>query len=300
MTTHALDVRRMRYFLAVAEELHFGRAAERLHIAQPALSRQIALLEKGLGVLLFDRIRSRIQLTRAGEALIPHVRDILARIEEASGAARSAALGVTGSLSVGFVGSATYEVLPRILQLFRRSNPSVDLQVFTMNNAELKTALIERRLDVAFSRPGIADPEIRQRDIFAEPLVAILPADHPLAGRGKLALSELRDEPFILYPRHPRPSFADTVARHCRDAGFEPRVATETMDLQTALGLVAIGVGCSIVPRSVGESARSGIRCVQLSDVKLRTVLGMNWRRDNRSSVLRNFLDVANANAPVR
>jgi DNA-binding transcriptional LysR family regulator len=206
-----VDVRRLRYFLAVAEELHFGRAADRLNIAQPALSRQIANLEGAIGALLFDRTRSNIHLTTAGETLRPRARDILARVADAARLARRAAQGTIGVLEVGFVGSATFSILPNILNRFRTSHREVELILHAMNTAELRAALVERSIDVAFARPGISDPEIVNEVVHTEALIVAMPENDPLAEQNHIALADLSSHAFVLYPRHPRPSFADTI-----------------------------------------------------------------------------------------
>ncbi len=290
-----IGFRRLRYFLAVAEELHFGRAAERLGITQPALSRQIAILEDAIGALLFDRVRSKVHLTTAGDVLVPQARDILLRVAEAARRTRAAAQGAVGSFAVGFVGSATYSFLPARLQAFREAHGGVDLTLNAMNNAELRRALVDRGIDVAFARSRLDDGEFASESVLVEPLVAVVPLANDYAARGTIALAELAGDGFILYPRHPRPSFADEVIAFCRAAGFEPRVAQETMDLQTAMALVSVGAGLSIVPASVERSHRHGVTYLTLNDPKIVTTLFMVWRRDNRSPLLDRFRQTVRA-----
>jgi DNA-binding transcriptional LysR family regulator len=284
-----VDVRRLRYFIAVAEEMHFGRAARRLNVAQPALSRQIAQLELALAAQLFDRARSQIRLTAAAEALLPHAKDILRRIDQAGAIARRAAEGGTGVLNVGFVGSATYSVLPDILKAYRAAYPSVELMLHAMNTSELRQALVERRIDAAFARPSIADAEVVNRTILVEPLIVALPDDDPLANEAAIPLEALRSRAFVLYPRHPRPSFADRIIDICKASGFSPAVAQETMELQTALGLVAVGVGVSLVPASVERSHRHGVAYRPLQPPAATTDLSLSYRGDNNSPLLDNF-----------
>jgi len=284
-----VDVRRLRYFLAVAEELHFGRAAERLHIAQPALSRQIASLESAIGALLFDRTRSHIHLTAAGEALLPRARDILARVADAARVARRAAEGKVGVIQIGFVGSATFSILPGILNAFRTSHPEVELVLHAMNTAELKVALIARSIDVAFARPGILDPEIVNEVVFREPLVVALPENDPIAAQSYIALADLATRPFVLYPRHPRPSFADTILQLCRNEGFAPDIAQETMEIQTALSLVSVGAGVSLVPEATSGAQLQGVAYRPIVGEAPQTELSLDYRRDNRSAVLATF-----------
>jgi len=284
-----VDVRRLRYFIAVAEEMHFGRAARRLNIAQPALSRQIAQLELALAAQLFDRARSQIRLTAAAEVLLPHARDILRRIDQAGVIVRRAAEGGTGVLNIGFVGSATYSVLPDILKAYRAAYPSVELVLHAMNTSELRQALVERRIDAAFARPSIRDAEIVNETILIEPLIVALPDDDPLAGEAAIPLEALRARTFVLYPRHPRPSFADRIIAICKASGFSPAVAQETMELQTALGLVAVGVGVSLVPASVERSHRHGVAYRPLATPGPTTDLSLSYRGDNNSPLLEKF-----------
>jgi len=288
-----VDVRRLRYFLAVAEELHFGRAAERLHIAQPALSRQIASLEAAIGALLFDRTRSNIHLTVAGEALLPRARDILARVADAARVAKRASEGAIGVIQVGFVGSATFSILPGILNAFRTGHREVELVLHAMNTAELRAALIDRSIDVAFARPGIQDPEIVNDVLFKEPLIVALPENDPLTTQNHVALGDLSARPFILYPRHPRPSFADTILQICRDEGFSPDIAQETMEIQTALSLVSVGAGVSLVPESASEVQLHGVAYRPILGDAPQTQLSLAYRRDNRAPVVAAFCALA-------
>lgn len=289
IAARGIDLRRLRYFVAVSDELHFGRAAERLHIAQPAISRQIAQLEAGIGALLFDRTRNNIRLTPAGKTLLEHARRILVDVAEAARLARRAAEGMTGVLEVGFVGSATYSVLPRILKRFRSAYPQIELVLHAMNTAELRDALVSRRIDVAFARPGIDDPEVIDEPLLDEPLIVALPEDHPCAALAEVSLPMLAKSSFVLYPRNPRPSFADTILHLCADAGFAPKVAQETMELQTALGLIAVGAGVSLVPASVEQSQRHGVAYRPIAGQAPRTKLSLSMRRDNRAVALRHF-----------
>lgn len=289
------DLNQLRCFVTVAEELHFGRAAERLHIAQPALSRQIASLEAAIGALLFDRTRSNIHLTAAGEALLPRARDILARVADAARVAKRAADGTIGVIQIGFVGSATFSILPGILNAFRTSHREVELVLHAMNTAELRAALIDRSIDVAFARPGIQDPEIVNDVVYKEPLVVALPEDDPLAAQNHIALTDLAARPFILYPRHPRPSFADTILQICRAEGFSPDIAQETMEIQTALSLVSVGAGVSLVPEATSEAQLNGVAYRPILGDAPQTQLSLAYRRDNRSAVVAAFCAVARA-----
>lgn len=288
-----MDFKRLAYFVAVAEELHFGRAAARLAIAQPPLSRQIAQLEAELGVQLFDRSRSQIKRTQAGEALLTRARDILERLDRAKREVRRIGEGAAGRLRIAFIGSASYGVLPELIRTFRSAYPDVELAISALNNAELKTALIERQIDIAFARPALEDDEIRCEQIHQEPLIVAVPAESDLAGCDVLKLAELKRETFVLYPRRPRPSFADHVLEMCKKEGFIPDKQVLAQDYQTAIALVSVGVGISIVPQSVSQSSRYGVVFRPFEGSNLGTAISLAVRRDNQSVHTNQFVTVA-------
>lgn len=287
------DSRKLQYFVAVAEELHFGRAAERLGIAQPPLSRYIKALEEELEAQLFHRGRNSISLTQAGERLYERVTSIFADLEDAELEARRISQGAEGRLRIGFVGSSTYGVLPNVLKSYRLHFPKVSLSLYPMNNAALRRALIRHEIDIGVARPKIDDPDILSVPLITEPLVAAVPDTDPLASRSQLSPDDLRDTPLVLYPEKPRPSFADHVLNICRDAGFEPHNRIFTMDFQTAIALVSIEVGICIVPAPVGDSHRKGVRFVNLAAKGGTTGLSLNYRIDNQAIHLKNFCDIA-------
>jgi len=200
----AIDLRRLTYFVAVAEELHFGRAASRLDIAQPPLSRQIAQLETDLGVLLFDRSRSQIRLTQAGTVLLDHARDVLDRLDRIQREVKRIGEGISGRLRIAFVGSASYGVLPNVIKTFRSAYPDVELALSAMNNAELKRTVIRREIDIAIARPSLDDDELKSEPLHHEPLILALPDTSPLLQEQPIYLTALKDETFVLYPRKPR------------------------------------------------------------------------------------------------
>ncbi|HXH53140.1 MAG TPA: LysR substrate-binding domain-containing protein [Sphingomicrobium sp.] len=287
-----MEFKRLKYFVAVAEELHFGRAAERLDMAQPPLSRQISQLENALGVLLFDRSRSQIRLTQAGEVLLERARDILERLDSAYREVEHTGSGGSGRLRIAFVGSATHGVLPTLIKSYRSHYPNVDLALFAMNNAEQKRALIRREIDIAIARPSLDDEEFRSTALHHEPLIVALPDNSPLNRLEQIALTDLRDETFVLYPRRPRPSFADHILKVCRDEGFEPGQTVMAQDNQTAISLVSVGVGISIVPESVSSTQRSGVFYRSYNGNNPGTSLSVHARRDNRSPHVINFFEI--------
>ncbi len=289
----ALDLRRLRYFIALAEEMHFGRAADRLRIAQPPLSRMITRMEADVGAQLIDRSRSQIRLTQAGELLLVRAREIVRQVDEVTTQVAQLGSGKSGVLRVGFVGSATHSVLPSVIKAFRARHADIELTLSAMNNAGLKEALIRREIDIAIARPSIADEDILSEKLQQEPLIVALPDAFERERDRPLPLSSLCDAPFILYPQHPRPSFADHVLSVCDAAGFRPHNPIMAMDYQTAVSLVSVGVGVCIVPRSVSSTQRSGVIYQEYVGPNPGTSLSVNYRTDNRSPQLWSFVRVA-------
>ncbi len=290
-----MELRHLRYFVAVAEEMHFGRAAEKLHIAQPPLSQQIQQLERELGFPLFLRANRRVTLTAAGSVFLRDIRRSLTSIEQAVQAARRADRGETGLLAVGFSTSATFEVLPVLLTRFRAECPDVELSLFELNAAEQMRALEEKRIDVALARPAIAGAGLTVETVLREPLVAALPETHPLARRATLALADLSEEPFVLSPENPKPSYADAVKALCAGAGFIPRVVQEAREMPTILSLVAAGLGVTLTPASARNLRRVGLVYRPLRDAEAVTELTVAYRADDPSPTLTRFLNVVRA-----
>lgn len=283
----------MTYFVAVAEELHFGRAAERLDMAQPPLSRQIKQIEEDLGALLFNRGRNAITLTQAGERLYERLRSILADIEDTRLEIRRIGQGAEGRLRIGFVGSSTFGLLPNIIKSFRANYPDVNLSLMPMNNARLHRALVRREIDVAFARPALKDMEFVIRQLAEEALVAAIPDTLETQTTGQIAGEEISSQNVILYPEFPRPSYADFVLENFQAQGVEIRNRVFTMDLQTALSLVAIGEGVCIVPASVANATRNGIRFVKIGLQLANTSLSVNYRIDEQGVHVHNFIKIA-------
>jgi len=287
-----MELRQLRSFVAVAEELHFGHAARRLRIAQPALSRQIQALEKELLVQLLFRNRRRVQITPAGQIFLDRARLILARSDEAILAAQRAGEGVSGTLNLGFVGSATYDVLPGVLREFLQAAPHVDLTLSEMTVHAQIEALTEKRIDVGLLRLPAKTEGLVFRTIAREPLYVALPGSHSLAQSAALRLSALAEEPFVLYPDHPRPSWTEFVIGLCQQAVFRPTVVQRTVEIQTTLSLVAAGIGVSIVPKCIGNLQRKDVVFRRLLGVRARTELLVAYRERDPSPVVQSFLKV--------
>jgi len=288
-----MNLRQLTYFTALAEELHFGRAAERLGMAQPPLSRQIKQLEEELGAQLFDRSRSAISLTQAGERLYERGVSILRQIEDAKLEAKRIGQGAEGRLRIGFVGSSTFGILPTIIKSFRANYPQINLSLNPMNNAQLHRALVAREIDVAFGRPALRDPEFVTRELLEEKLILALPDIVDTGGRTVAKLERLATHNLILYPEHPRPSYADFVLAACEAAGFSVPLRVWCMDLQTALSLVSVGEGVCIVPESVSSAPRKGMKFLNIEPEIARTALSLNYRYDEQSAHVQNFVRIA-------
>lgn len=282
--------RRLGYFVAVAEELSFTRAAERLHMAQPPLSQQIAQLEKELGTGLFDRSRRTIQLTAAGSALLPEARRLLSELDETARMVRRIGEGAVGRLAVGFVPSAVNGDLPDILREFALVHPGVELMLREMAPDPLLAAVLDRQLDLGVLYRPIADSLLHQRQLSSERLLLALPDGHPASRSDEVALSDVADEAFILLEQHDVPGIHAAVTTTFAEAGITPKIAQRRVwQIQTALALVAAGMGLAIVPESVEAVRRRGVtlRAVHGSQ---RLELAAVWRPDNDLSPLAGLL----------
>ena len=287
-----MNLKQLEYFIALAEELHFGRAAERLGMAQPPLSRQIKQIEDDLGALLFNRGRNAITLTQAGERLYARGSALLAEFNDIKLEVGRIGQGAEGRLRIGFVGSATYGLMPNILKSFRASFPQVNLSLIPMNNAQLHRSLIRREIDIAIARPALQDAEIITRKLGDEPLVLAAPDTLDLPS-GAVDLRSVKAERFVLYPEFPRPSFADFIIGACEDLGFVIEKRIFTMDFQTAIALVSVGEGVAIVPASVGSVQRNGVRYHEISNLSAKTGISINHRIDEQGIHVKNFSAIA-------
>jgi len=295
-----MELRQLRYFVAVAERLHFGNAARHLQVAQPALSRQIQSLEQDLHVQLLFRNKRRVQITPAGQVFLDRARGILSRAQEAVLAAQRASGGVTGSLRLGFVGYATYDVLPAVLHAFRGIAPNVELTLSEMTVQMQIEALTEKRIDVGLLRLPVKTKGLVFRVVSREPLLAALPHTHRLVSASVLRLSALAGEPFVLYPDQPRPSWTEFVVGLCQQAGFYPDVVQRTVEMQTTLSLVAAGIGISIVPGCVGNIQRKDVVFRRLIGTREKTELFVAHRERDPSPVVQSFVKVLRKTVEVR
>jgi DNA-binding transcriptional LysR family regulator len=256
----ALEIRQLRYFIAVAEELHFRRAAARLHISQPPLSQQIARLEGELGVRLLNRTRRRVELTAAGEAFLRDARAMLEELDVAVSTVRRIDAGQAGVLRVNFVGSALLSIVPGIVTRFRRRRPAVELELRERSTLEQLRALASGIVDVGLVRPPIdPDEALWTEVVMRERTVAAIPVGHPLARLQRVSLRRLAAEPLVLFPREQAPGFHDLLTGRLAATGTSPRVVQYAPEMLTIIGLVAAGIGVSPVPASVAGLGLEGV-----------------------------------------
>jgi DNA-binding transcriptional LysR family regulator len=288
----ALELRHIRYFLAVAEERHFTRAAARVGIGQPPLSQQIKDLEEEVGAALFRRLAHGAELTEAGKAFLAGVKEMPTTAARATTAARRAARGETGSLRVGFTSTATFNVaVPSAIRTFRRAYPDIYLTLEEANTIQLITGLREGTLDAVFLRPGTAGTEdLQLRRLSEDPMVVALPKRHPAAARKEIDLEMLKDDPFLLFPREIAPALYDTIIDACRTAGFEPIIGLVAPHMASIVNLVAAEIGVTIVPASLKQLRVTGVAYRQIAGQSPTTQLALAYRRGETSPVVRNFI----------
>ncbi|MBR0565838.1 LysR family transcriptional regulator [Azoarcus sp. L1K30] len=290
-----MELRHLRYFVMVAEELSFTRAAERLHIGQPPLSMQIRDLEAEIGVQLFDRARRKVKLTPAGGRFLIRAREVLAAATAASDEARRMASGEAGELRIGFTSSLPFaNTLPDVLHAYRRRHPDVHLQLREMFSTEQFEALARGRLDVGFVRSGLPDAAsgIVVREIGRDPLLLAVNALHPLAEAGEINFSDLRHEEFITFPLDSGTGLPLLLRSLCRAAGFEPRVVQLAREATTQIGLVAAGLGVALLPAPLACVRMPRVRYLPIADPAACFPLAVAYLADEQGPLLRGFLSV--------
>lgn len=279
--------------MTIVDEGHVGRAAERLHVTQPTLSRQVAALERAVGVALFDRRGRALALTPAGEVFASGARDLVRRADELVESARRADRGELGVLRIGFVQSATFEALPSLVGRFRAAWPSVRMEVTAMTTLGQLAALADGTIDVGLLRPPVVAPDLELRTLSHDPLLVALPGGHRLARRRRVSLADLADESFVLYGRESGPGVHDTIVGFCRDAGFSPRIVQEAVDVQTIVALVAGELGVSLLIAPTPRERSVVFR--PLVEELPRWEMALAWVRGNRSPVLARLLETVAA-----
>jgi DNA-binding transcriptional LysR family regulator len=300
MSEPLIELRLWRQFVAVAEELHFGRAATRMHMTQPPLTQAIANLEQALGVRLFDRTKRSVQLTTAGEALLPEARELLARAQALPAHARAAAHGEVGRLRLAFVSTVGFGLLPQWLQAFRARYPQVEFELLEATGDVQLQALERGDIDAGFMlhSPGFAPEGLHHLRIAREPLAVALPEQHPLALARSLSFSAVLEQPLVIFPRRILPSLHDAIFAMYHAAGRTPQVAQEAIQMQTIVNLVSAGLGLAWVPESVRQFQRPGVVYRQVAGKKAQDVPGCEttlvWP-DNANPTRERFIEFAKA-----
>ncbi|GLK92048.1 LysR family transcriptional regulator [Pseudomonas turukhanskensis] len=289
-----MELRHLRYFAAVAEELHFGRAAEQLGISQPPLSQQIQALEEEIGARLFERTNRRVELTEAGRLFLDETRQILAHVERATQIARRAQQGEIGELNVGFTASAPFtSTIPRSILAFRQAHPDVHLSLQEMSSRVVIEALQEQTVQVGVIRPFPLPDNIKAVELFRDPLVAVLRADHPLAQGNEdcISIAALANEPFVFFPRSYGTGLYDQLIGLARTAGFSPRIAQEASEAMTIIGLVSAGLGVSMLPASFRRTRVDGVVYRTLLDEGATSAVWLVVREDQRAPLALAFVE---------
>jgi DNA-binding transcriptional LysR family regulator len=297
-----LELRQLRYFVTVAEELHFGKAALRLHMTQPPLSQAILAFEQLLGAPLFERSRRAVALSPAGAALLPEARRLLAQAQALPELVRRAAAGEAGRVTLAFVSSADYSVLPPFLRHYRTAFPGVQITLQEATSDRQVDELLHARIDAGFliaPLPDKARAELNYMKVLAEPLVLAAPTGLPALRRsGAVKLEALAGWPLIIFPRAIAPALHDAILACFRSVGLTPAIGQEAIQMQTIVSLVSAGMGIALVPQSVSNLMRPGVEYRALHESSALVETGLAWRRDNDSPVLQGFLELLRKNNP--
>lgn len=289
---HSVDIRQLRYFVAVAEELHFGKAAKRLHMEQPPLSQQIQRLERDLGCQLFER-KPRVALTEAGKTLLGVARRTISQVNRGIEMTRQVGMGGIGSLSIGFASSAILGPLPEIIRLYREKFPEVMIRLQELTPAEELESIRASHIDLAFVREREHSDTLKYEIIVKEPFGVLLPPNHPLSECKKSLTPEmLIKENFVHFPREIAPALYEQIAEICRSAGFTPQIVQETSEWLTEVSLIEAGLGVAIVPASVGRLKLGGVTFIPL-DTPIRSIIALCYPSENVQPNTSAFLQIA-------
>lgn len=294
-----MEFRHIRYFLVLAEELHFGRAARRLSISQPPLSLNIQQLEASVGAQLFIRNSKEVRLTSAGQAFVPAARALLEQAADAARHARDVGRGMAGYLNVGFVGAMLYRGLPQMLRTFQAQHPALRLVLRELNSQDQLIELAHDQLDVGFVHSTRLPSEMSHLLFASEAFVCCLPAGHPLARKRKVALALLRDETFVLFARKVSPDYYERILSICTDAGFQPEVRHEVRHWLSVVSLVSQGMGVALVPAALQHSAMGGAVFVPLDTTTTHSQSYCIWKTRREDAALAAFIGMARGAAAV-
>ncbi|MEN3952091.1 LysR family transcriptional regulator [Iodidimonas sp. SYSU 1G8] len=293
-----MDIRQLRHFVTVADVLHFGRAAEQLHMTQPPLSQSIRLLEQDLGIVLFTRTRRSVALTAVGKQFLPHARKVLEDAQKLPETARRLSRGEIGTLRIDFVSTAAYSLLPGLVSGYKARFPEVDIQLREATSDVQIEALLSGTADAGLliAPPGRLLPApLTYRMLRREPLIAAVPLDWVETGKipAAPAFDAISDAPLILFPRHGAPALHDLITGYYARHGAAPVMGQAAMQMQTIVSLVAAGLGIALVPESLRDMARTGVAYLPLSDTPPVMETGLAWRRDNDASALAHLVSLS-------
>ena len=288
-----MELRYLRYFVAVAEELSFTRAAERLNIAQPPLSQQIRRLEARLGVTLLRRSKRRVELTEAGRVFLRQAYQAIQSLEEGILLAQRADRGEIGRLAVGILVYISYTLIPPILREFRAQFPEVHVELRFLTNTLQIAALLSGQVDVCFVRPPIDNPDIASKLISRERFILAMPATHPLAGKSAVSIKQFKNDPFIMYVRELGPTFCSSLVQFCAKAGFSPKVALEVSQINAAVGLVGAGIGVALVPQSMNQLHFDNVVYRPLIERAPNVDVLLAWQAGRPSELLKSFIEMS-------
>ena len=292
-----MELRHLRYFIAVAQHLNYSEAARRLHVAQPAISQTILNLEEELGVKLLLRTKRSVQLTAGGSTFLREAEDILRRAGEARRLTQRAARGEVGSLGIGFFGTAAAPIMPALVQSYRRKFPDVELQLYELNPDQQLAAFDDGHIQLGFSRPLPLERrgEFEEEVVYMDHLAIALPEMHRLAKQKVVGLKSLAGEPFVQFHRRGAPGLFDEVIATCRRADFSPRIVSEPNFMATVMTLVESGLGVSLIPRCVRSLNRVHVAIRPISPKSARIPLCVAWRKSEKSPIIAAFLDTLRA-----
>lgn len=286
-----MELRHLRYFVAVAEELHFGRAAQRLGIVQPALSKQIVALERELGVKLFTRSKREVSITEPGRAFYEEARAILQRVDHATDTAKLTEAGGVGSLAIGFIGPAMWNILPPLMRTHRQRVPGIHFRLFEMTSEVIVEQVRDGILDVGFIRPFGHDEAVEIRTVLREPFLIVVPEDHSLAGEEIVDLAKAANETFVLVSRTQSPGYFDKCLALCQSNGFSPLLIEEGNTGGAMFGMVAAGLGVTLVPESANVVPWPGVVFRPLTQSEPLADLAIAYRRSDQSPAMVSFLE---------
>jgi DNA-binding transcriptional LysR family regulator len=288
-----VELRFLRYFVAVAEELSFTRAAARLNMAQPPLSQQIRRLEARLGVTLFRRTKRRVELTEAGRAFLRQSYQAIQSVEQGIVLAQRADRGEVGRLAIGILVYVSYTLIPPILREFRAKYPEVHVELRFLTNALQIAALQSGQVDVCFVRPPIDDPDVSSKLISRERFILAMPATHPLASKTAVSIKQLKNDPFIMYVRELGPTFYSSLLQFCAKAGFSPKIALEVSQINAAVGLVGSGIGVALVPQSMNQLHFENVVYRPIVERAPNVDVLLAWQVGQPSRLVKSFIDIA-------